>query len=99
MKLKILAGGVFAVLVLTMSACSGSGNAVRDECLESIARHVGEPVSDLIVKETIVTPGGSADWRGTYSGGEWACGGDRDQLYQAVVYPTGGIAESVDLAG
>lgn len=97
MKIKGLAVTALAVLSLSISGCSGSGNAVRDDCLASVAEHVGVAVSELEVTETISTPGGAVDWRGTYIGGEWACGGDREQLYQAVVYPTGGIAESVDV--
>ncbi|MGZ0712559.1 hypothetical protein ACWPKO_29900 (plasmid) [Coraliomargarita sp. W4R53] len=76
---KSVALVTISLFILPVSACSAQP-ATLSECLNRVAEHVRIDATDLQVVETFESPGGSLDWRGKFEGGEWACGGDDDQL-------------------
>lgn len=65
--------------------------------MTAVAEHLSISTTSLELTETIKTPGGAVDWRGTYPGGEWACGGTVDRLSMAVVYLDSGEVETAYL--
>lgn len=84
-------------LLVVLSACTPQADRALEQCMTAVAEHLSISTTSLELTETIKTPGGAVDWRGTYPGGEWACGGTVDRLSMAVVYLDSGEVETAYL--
>lgn len=64
---------------------------VEGECVRIVAEWAGVDAGD-VTSRSVGTNSYALDFRGTYPGGEWACGGQRDQTApnEVVVYPSDG---------
>jgi len=86
---------VGALILLT--GCTSPKQDLQTECRQAVADHVQVTIHDVQITWSNETPGGSLDWRGAYTGGEFACGAglNPDELYQVIVYTADGNAEVV----
>lgn len=84
----LLAMFATAAVAFTLSGCGASPkDELKEACRSAVADHVGADFAEVEITESIETPGGSLDWRGSYPGGTFACGAglNPNKLYQVVV--------------
>lgn len=94
--LTVVGLGVAAIFIGPQIAKGGARTAMIDSCKSAVATWAGVDVGTLsdrdVSGENIY--GDAWDFRGSYPGGTWACGGaagEREPA-QIVAYPDGGIA-------
>src|ERR671910_623239 len=78
-----------AAVVITLAGCAVSPKGeLKEACRTAVAGHAGADLAEVEITESIETPGGSLDWRGSYPGATFACGAglNPDELYQVIVY-------------
>lgn len=87
--------GIAAVAGLIWWVASGGlaeglkPRGLQYECARIVAEWAGVDEADVTREQAASEQRVSEDWRGTYPGGEWACGGEKgkDEPNQVVVYP------------
>lgn len=85
---------LLSVCVLALTGCSAPQPTALTECLRDINEHVG--ASDATVTETVASPAGAYDWRGSVADDTFACASpDGSLLTTATVYRSDGVIERV----
>ena len=99
MNKRVAAFAALGFLAVSLAGCSGAESELKTECRQAVADHTGVALEDVEITKEGKSPAGSIDWRGVYADGEFACAATLDsaRLEQVVVYPTGGVAETVSI--
>lgn len=90
---------VAAVIALTPRSEDVSPSEMQSACANMVASWAGVDIDQVEGRDVSSENMSSSSWdfRGTYPGGEWACGGPGGQAEpaQTMVYPDGGTAQQV----
>lgn len=85
-----------AIGVLLLTSCAASTPAALDECTQVVADHTGTVQSNAEITDTVKSPVGAFDWKGSYKGGTFACASpDGELLTTAIVFKDDGTVETL----